>query len=190
MGETCARPLYFALRAAQVDGEVRWLVLFLRVARPADGELFQLVVVDDAALVRLVLVVENGPTGTPRPSVANWLDVAHLLESGDLSLSPVWQTSNCLGLCRVSPTLLVVNCFGLLLIWTVPRERHVPRLRSARALEAHNLLSPHPARVVVPRTVWTSTARRPPKSKQVALPVCKHELLRPKVLKFIDVVRQ
>ena len=94
MGETCARPLYFALRAAQVDGEVRWLVLFLRVARPADGELFQLVVVDDAALVRLVLdqlvlvqlvlVVENGPTGTPRSSVAKWLDVAHLLESCDL----------------------------------------------------------------------------------------------------------
>ena len=52
------------------------------------------------------------------------------------------------------------------------------------------VLNPHPARVVVPRTVWTSTARRPPKSKQVALPVCKHELLRPKVLKFIDVVRQ
>ena len=94
MGETCARPLYFALRAAQDDGEVRWLVLFRRVARPADGELFQLVVVDDAALVRLVLdqlvlvqlvlVVENGPTGTPSPSVANWVDVAHLLESGDL----------------------------------------------------------------------------------------------------------
>jgi hypothetical protein len=85
LGETCARPLYFALRAAQVDGEVRWLVLSLRVARPADGELFQLVVVDHAALVRLVLdQLENGPTGTPRSSVANWLDVAHLLESGEL----------------------------------------------------------------------------------------------------------
>ena len=88
MGKTCARPLYFAQRAAQVDGEVR-----LRpVARPADGELFQLVVVvgavrlvlDQLALVQLVLVVENGPTGTPSPSVANWVDVAHLLESGDL----------------------------------------------------------------------------------------------------------
>ena len=86
------RPLYFAQRAAQVDGEVRWLVLFLRpVARPADGELFQLVVVvgavrlvlDQLALVQLVLVVES-PTGTPSPSVANWVDVAHLLESGDL----------------------------------------------------------------------------------------------------------
>ena len=72
MGKTCAHPLYFAQRAAQVDGEVRWLVLFLRpVARPADGELFQLVVVgavrlvlDQLALVQLVLVVENGPTGT------------------------------------------------------------------------------------------------------------------------------
>ena len=94
MGKTCAHPLYFAQRADQVDGEVRWLVLFLRpVARPADGELFQLVVVvvgavrlvlDQLALVQLVLVVENGPTGTPRPSVANWLDVALLLESGDL----------------------------------------------------------------------------------------------------------
>jgi hypothetical protein len=100
------------------------------------------------------------------------------------------KVANSLGLSPVSPALLVVNCFGLLLIWTAPRERHVPRLRSARALEAHNLLSPHPARVVVPRSVWTSTARRPPKSKQVALPVCKHELLRPKELKFIDVVRQ
>jgi hypothetical protein len=58
------------------------------------------------------------------------------------------------------------------------------------ALLIGSLLSPHPARVVVPRSVWTSTARRPPKSKQVALPVCKHELLRPKELKFIDVVRQ
>ena len=97
MGKTCAHPLYFAQRAAQVDGEVRWLVLdkLLRlVARPVDGELFQLVVVDHAALVRLVLdqlvlvqlvlVVENGPTGTPRSSVAKWLDVAHLLESCDL----------------------------------------------------------------------------------------------------------
>ena len=94
MGKTCAHPLYFAQRADQVDGEVRWLVLFLRpVARPADGELFQLVVVvvgavrlvlDQLALVQLVLVVENGPTGTPSPSVANWVDVAHLLESGDL----------------------------------------------------------------------------------------------------------
>lgn len=93
MGKTCAHPLYFAQRAAQVDGEVRWLVLFLRpVARPADGELFQLVVVvvgavrlvlDQLALVQLVLVVES-PTGTPSPSVANWVDVAHLLESGDL----------------------------------------------------------------------------------------------------------
>ena len=91
MGKTCAHPLYFAQRADQV--EVRWLVLFLRpVARPADGELFQLVVVvgavrlvlDQLALVQLVLVVENGPTGTPSPSVANWVDVAHLLESGDL----------------------------------------------------------------------------------------------------------
>ena len=93
MGKTCAHPLYFAQRADQVDGEVRWLVLFLRpVARPADGELFQLVVVvgavrlvlDQLALVQLVLVVENGPMGTPSPSVANWVDVAHLLESGDL----------------------------------------------------------------------------------------------------------
>ena len=93
MGKTCAHPLYFAQRADQVDGEVRWLVLFLRpVARPADGELFQLVVVvvgavrlvlDQLALVQLVLVVES-PTGTPSPSVANWVDVAHLLESGDL----------------------------------------------------------------------------------------------------------
>ena len=94
MGKTCAHPLYFAQRADQVDGEVRWLVLFLRpVARPADGELFQLVVVVDAALVRLVLdqlalvqlvLVVESPTGTPSPSVANWVDVAHLLESGDL----------------------------------------------------------------------------------------------------------
>jgi hypothetical protein len=92
LGKTCAHPLYFAQRADQVDGEVRWLVLFLRpVARPADGELFQLVVVvgavrlvlDQLALVQLVLVVES-PTGTPSPSVANWVDVAHLLESGDL----------------------------------------------------------------------------------------------------------
>ena len=64
---------------------VKCVGLFLRkkfsgLARPADGELFQLVVV--AALVHLV--VENGPTGTPRPSVANWLGVAHLLESGEL----------------------------------------------------------------------------------------------------------
>ena len=54
MGKTCARPLYFAQRAAQVDGEVRWLVL-RTVARSADGELFQLVVVVDVVLVRLVL---------------------------------------------------------------------------------------------------------------------------------------
>ena len=70
---------------------VKCVGLFLRkefrpVARPADGELFQLVVVD-AALVHLVLVVENGPTGTPRLSVANWLGVAHLLESGELRRS-------------------------------------------------------------------------------------------------------
>jgi hypothetical protein len=40
-------------------------------------------VLDQLALVQLVLVVES-PTGTPSPSVANWVDVAHLLESGDL----------------------------------------------------------------------------------------------------------
>jgi len=27
LGKTCAHPLYFAQRAAQIDGEVRWLVL-------------------------------------------------------------------------------------------------------------------------------------------------------------------
>ena len=26
LGKTCAHPLYFAQRAAQIDGEVRWLV--------------------------------------------------------------------------------------------------------------------------------------------------------------------